>query len=125
MKKIGTQNAPAAVGPYSQAIEHNGFLYVSGQLPLDATTGEIVGENAAQQVRQCLANIKAIAEAAGVTLANTIKTTVLVTNLGEFAELNAVYSSFFGAPYPARVCYQVSALPKGAQVEVEAVIALV
>jgi 2-iminobutanoate/2-iminopropanoate deaminase len=124
MKKIQTAQAPAAIGPYSQAIAKDGFLFVSGQIPLDPTSGEIVGTNAAQQAEQCLKNMSAIAEAAGTSLSKTVKTTVLLTDLGEFAAVNDVYSQFFDEPYPARACYQVVALPKGARIEVEAVIAL-
>jgi 2-iminobutanoate/2-iminopropanoate deaminase len=124
MKKIETTQAPAAIGPYSQAIAKDGFLFVSGQLPLDPSSGEVVGTNAAQQLEQSLKNMSAIAEAAGTSLSKTVKTTVLLTDLGEFAAVNEVYGQFFHAPYPARACYQVVALPKGARVEVEAVIAL-
>jgi 2-iminobutanoate/2-iminopropanoate deaminase len=124
VKKIETQKAPAAIGPYSQAIEHNGFLFVSGQLPLDPADGTIVGSDAAEQIRQCLSNLAAIATAAGGSLATTVKTTVLLTNLDEFSAVNEVYGNYFQAPYPARACYQVAALPKGARVEVEAIIAL-
>jgi 2-iminobutanoate/2-iminopropanoate deaminase len=124
MKKIETTQAPAAIGPYSQAIAKDGFLFVSGQLPLDPSSGEVVGTNAAQQLEQSLKNMSAIAEAAGTSLSKTVKTTVLLTDLGEFAAVNEVYGQFFRDPYPARACYQVVALPKGARVEVEAVIAL-
>jgi len=124
MNKIDTPQAPAAIGPYSQAIAKDGFLFVSGQLPLDPTTGEIIGANAEQQIEQGLKNMSAIAEAAGTSLSKTVKTTVLLTDLGEFAAVNEVYGQFFHEPYPARACYQVVALPKGARVEVEAVIAL-
>jgi 2-iminobutanoate/2-iminopropanoate deaminase len=124
MQKIETAKAPAAIGPYSQAIAKDGFLFVSGQLPLDPSTGEVAGATAAQQVEQCLKNMSAIAEAAGTTLSKTVKTTVLLVDLGEFAAVNEVYSRFFGEPYPARACYQVVALPKGVRVEVEAVVAL-
>ena len=124
MTKIETMKAPAAIGPYSQAIAKDGFLFVSGQLPLDPSTGEIVGAAANQQIGQCLKNMGAIAEAAGTSLDKTIKTTVLLTDLAEFSAVNEVYSQFFIDPYPARACYQVVALPKGARVEVEAVIAL-
>lgn len=124
MKKIETTQAPSAIGPYSQAIAHGGFLYVSGQLPLAPETGSITGASGAQQIAQCLANIQAIAQAAGTSLANTVKTTVLLTDLSEFPAVNEAYGQFFSEPYPARACYQVVALPKGARVEVEAVIAL-
>ncbi|MGE9297201.1 MAG: RidA family protein [Puniceicoccales bacterium] len=124
MEKIETPNAPAAIGPYSQAIRHNDLLFVSGQLPLDPATGDIVGEDSASQIDQCLKNIRAIAEAAGSATAKVVKTTVLVTNLTDFPSVNEVYGRHFAAPFPARACYQVAALPKGARVEVEAVIAL-
>jgi 2-iminobutanoate/2-iminopropanoate deaminase len=124
MKKIQIANAPAAIGPYSQAIVKDGFLFISGQIPLDPATGELVGQDAAQQIEQCLKNLRAIAEGAGSSLAKTVKTTVLLTDLGEFAAVNEVYSQFFTEPYPARACYQVVALPKGARVEVEAIVAL-
>ena len=124
MKKIETPQAPSAIGPYSQAIAHGGFLYVSGQLPLDPASGEIVGDDAATQVVQCLSNIRAIAQAAGSDMSKTVKTTVLMTDLSEFPAVNDAYGKFFQAPYPARATYQVAALPKGARIEVEAVIAL-
>lgn len=125
MKRIETDQAPAAIGPYSQAISHSGFLFVSGQLPLDLVSGAIVGATVAQQTEQSLSNLRAIANAAGTNLANTVKTTVLLTDLSEFADVNEVYGRFFTDPSPARACYQVAALPKGALVEVEAIIALV
>ncbi|RQU47866.1 RidA family protein [Burkholderia cenocepacia] len=124
MKKIQTPEAPAAIGPYSQAIADNGFLFVSGQIPLDPKTGDVVGTSAAQQIEQCLKNMSAIAKAAGTSLRKTVKTTVLLTDLGEFAAVNDVYSQFFTEPFPARACYQVVALPKGVRVEVEAVISV-
>jgi 2-iminobutanoate/2-iminopropanoate deaminase len=124
MQKIATTKAPAAIGPYSQAIAKDGFLFVSGQLPLDPTSGEIVGTNAAQQLEQSLKNLSAIAEAAGTSLSRTVKTTLLLTDLGEFAAVNEVYGQFLCDPYPARACYQVVALPKGVRIEVEAIIAL-
>lgn len=124
MKAIETANAPAAIGPYSQAIAQDGLLFVSGQLPIDPASGEISGATGAEQVEFCMKNIAAIAEAAGTSIAKTVKTTVLVTDLGEFAAINEVYGRHFQAPFPARACYQVVALPKGARVEVEAVIAL-
>ncbi|RZF24503.1 RidA family protein [Paraburkholderia sp. UYCP14C] len=124
MKKIETALAPAAIGPYSQAIAKDGFLFVSGQIPLDPKTGEIVGADAAEQIQQSLKNLSAIAQTAGTSLKKTVKTTVLLTDLGEFGAVNEVYSQFFSEPFPARACYQVVALPKGVRVEVEAIIAL-
>ncbi len=122
MTPIDTPNAPAAIGPYSQAVRVGDLLFVSGQLPIDPATGAFAAEDAAGQMRQCLANIAAIATAAGTDISRTVKTTILVTDLGQFAQINEVYGAAFTAPYPARACYEVSALPKGAQIEVEAVI---
>ena len=124
MNPIITQDAPEAIGPYSQAIEINGLLFVSGQLPIDPETGAIVSNDPVQQTIQCLRNIQAIARSAGTDLDRTIKTTVLVYELARFQEINEAYASFFVAPYPARATFEVSALPKGAQVEIEAVIAM-
>lgn len=124
MNQVSTPNAPAAIGPYSQAIAHGDFLFVSGQIPLNPVSGEIEGSTAAEQIAVCISNIQAIAEAAGTTLQKTVKTTLLLTDLGDFAAVNEVYSKFFTAPFPARACYQVVALPKGAKVEVESIIAL-
>lgn len=124
IKEIHTTDAPGAVGPFSQAIKVGDLLFVSGQLPIDPATGEFNSDDAVAQAEQCLKNLAAIAAAAGTSLANTVKTTVLLTDLGKFADINAVYAGFFSKPYPARACYEVSALPKGAKVEIEAVIAL-
>ncbi|PLT90041.1 reactive intermediate/imine deaminase [Sinorhizobium medicae] len=121
---ISTSNAPVAVGPFSQAIKVGQLLFVSGQLPIDPATGEIVSEDPVLQLRQCLKNISAVAAEAGTNLATTVKTTVLITDMSKFGELNEEYATFFKAPFPARACFEVSALPKGAQVEVEAVLAL-
>lgn len=124
MNPVATPDAPEAIGPYSQAIEINGLLFVSGQLPIDPTTGAFVSEDPVEQAAQCLRNIQAIAQAAGTDLTRTVKTTVLVSDLSRFAQINEVYATFFTAPYPARATFEVSALPKGAQVEIEAVIAV-
>ena len=121
MKKvIATQNAPKAVGPYSQAIEVNGTLYVSGQIPVVPADGS-VPESIEDQSRQALKNLGAILEAAGMGYADVVKTTVLLADIADFAAMNAVYSEFFTGDKPARACFQVAALPKGVKVEVEAV----
>lgn len=124
LEEINTSEAPGAVGPFSQAIKVGNLLFVSGQLPIDPATGEFNSEDAIAQADQCLKNLAAIAAAAGTTLASTVKTTVLLTDLSHFAEINKVYAGFFAKPYPARACYEVKALPKGAKVEIEAVIAV-
>jgi len=124
IQEIHTNDAPGAVGPFSQAIKVGDLLFVSGQLPIDPATGEFNSDDAIAQAEQCLKNLAAIAAAAGTSLANTVKTTVLLTDLSRFAEINKVYAGFFSKPFPARACYEVSALPKGAKVEIEAVIAL-
>lgn len=121
---ISTDDAPGAVGPYSQAIKVGNLLFVSGQLPIDPATGEFNSANAVEQAEQCLKNMVAIANEAGTELSRTVKTTVLLTDLSDFAEVNRVYAGFFTTPYPARACYEVKALPKGAKVEIEAVIAI-
>ncbi|MBB4299453.1 2-iminobutanoate/2-iminopropanoate deaminase [Rhizobium leguminosarum] len=124
IEQISTTDAPGAVGPYSQAIKVGDLLFVSGQLPIDPATGEFNSANAVEQAEQCLRNLRAIAKAAGTELSKTVKTTVLLTDLGDFADVNRVYASFFSPPYPARACYEVKGLPKGAKVEIEAVISL-
>jgi 2-iminobutanoate/2-iminopropanoate deaminase len=122
---IDADGAPAAIGPYSHAVRAAGLLFCSGQIPLDAESGELVGESAAEQARQCLQNLQAVCAAAGTSLARAARLTVYMTDLGEFAAVNDVYGSFFeGAEPPARVAIGVAALPRGAQVEIEAVIAL-
>ena len=121
---VTTSNAPGAIGPFSQAIKVGNLLFVSGQLPIEPATGEFVSDDPVEQARQCLKNLAAIADAAGSGIERTVKTTVLLTDLSRFADINNVYATFFQKPFPARACYEVSALPKGAQVEIEAVIAL-
>ena len=120
---IHTEHAPAAIGPYSQAIQAGNTIYVSGQLPIDPATGEFAGADIAAQTRQSLTNIKAILEANGMTMANVVKTTVLLEDISAFAAMNAVYAEFFSEPYPARAAYQVAALPKAAKIEIEAIAA--
>lgn len=124
MKQISTQNAPAAIGPYSQAIEVNGFVYASGQLPIDPATGAFPEGGVKEQTRQSLLNVKAILEEAGLALSNVVKTTVYLADMGDFAAMNEVYSQFFAQPFPARSAIAVKALPKGALVEVEVVAAI-
>ena len=121
MKTISTANAPAAIGPYSQAVEVNGLIFVSGQLPIDPATGVLVEGDAKVVTRQSMNNIKAILEAAGSSMDKVVKTTVLVQDLGTFGDVNAAYGEFFGENAPARACFQVAALPKGAMIEIEAV----
>lgn len=123
MKQISTQNAPAAIGPYSQAIEVNGFVYASGQLPIDPATGAFPEGGVKEQTRQSLLNVKAILEEAGLALSNVVKTTVYLADMGDFAAMNEVYSQFFALPFPARSAIAVKALPKGALVEIEVVAA--
>ena len=118
---VKTDKAPGAIGPYSQAIVASGFLFVSGQIPLDPRTGELVEGGVGEQTRQVLKNIEAVLEEAGAGLEDVVKTTVYLTDLAAFEEFNSVYGEFFIEPYPARATIGVSALPKGALVEVDAV----
>lgn len=120
MKKvISTANAPAAIGPYSQAIVTGGMLFVSGQIPLDPATGAMVEGGIEAQTTRVLDNLKAIVEAAGTTLANAVKTTVYITNINDFGKVNEIYAGYFTENPPARVCVEVSNLPKGALVEID------
>ena len=121
MKQISTSNAPAAIGPYSQAIEVNGFVYKSGQLPIDPATGAFPEGGVQEQTRQSLLNVQAILAEAGLTLANVVKTTVFLADMGDFAAMNEIYAQFFTEPFPARSAIAVKALPKGALVEIEVV----
>lgn len=124
MKKvIFSANAPAAIGPYSQAIEANGFLFVSGQLPVDAQTGEFAPGGAAGQTRQSLENIRHILAEAGLSMANIVKTTVFLSDMSYFGEMNEVYAGYFEGSCPARSAVAVRALPKGALVEIECIAA--
>ncbi|MEA4966286.1 MAG: RidA family protein [Oscillospiraceae bacterium] len=118
---IFSKTAPAAVGPYSQAIDVGDFVFLSGQIPIDPTTGAIVEGGVPAQTRQIFSNIEAVLTAASLTLQNVVKTTVFMTDLGEFGTLNSVYAQYFPENPPARSCVEVSALPKGAQVEVEVI----
>ena len=121
MKQINTKNAPAAIGPYSQAVSSGGFIFVSGQLPIDPATGIFPEGGVEAQTRQSLSNIKSILEEAGSGLDKVLKTTVLLADMGDFAAMNGVYAEFFGTPYPARCAFAVKTLPKGALVEIECI----
>lgn len=121
MNKISTDKAPAAIGPYSQAIEHGGMIYVSGQLPIAPATGKFAEGGTKELTRQSMNNISAILEAAGSGMNKVVKTTIFVQDLGEFGAINEAYAEFFGETAPARACVQAAALPKGAQLEIEAI----
>jgi 2-iminobutanoate/2-iminopropanoate deaminase len=117
--------APDAVGPYSHAVKAGGLLFISGQIPLDPESGELVGDTPPEQARRCLENLSVIAAAGGCSLAeDSVKLTVYLTDIGSFADVNEVYDEFFNDQPPARVAYAVAALPKGAQVEIDAILAL-
>jgi 2-iminobutanoate/2-iminopropanoate deaminase len=117
--------APAAIGPYSHAVRAGGLLFCSGQIPLDPDSGELVGETPAKQAAQCLKNLEAVCAAAGASLHDAVRCTVYLTDFaGAFAEVNEVYGAFFSADPPARVAIGAAALPKGAQVEIDAIVAL-
>jgi len=120
-KAIKTDKAPAAIGPYSQAIAAEGLLFVSGQIPLDPATGAFAGEDIKTQTRQSLENIKAILSEAGYDMSDVIKATVLLQRIEDFAAMNEVYGQYFSEPYPARAAFAAAALPKGALVEIEVV----
>lgn len=121
---ISTDQAPAAIGTYSQAVRHGNTVYVSGQIPIDPATGEIVSEDFEAQARQVFTNLAAIAEAAGGSLGDALKLGIFLTDLGQFATVNKVMAEFVPEPFPARAAVEVSALPKGVQVEADAVLAI-
>ena len=123
MKAIATEKAPAAIGPYSQAIEANGFVYLSGQLPIDPATGQFPEGGIKEQTRQSLLNAQAILREAGLELGNVVKTTVLLSDIANFGPMNEVYAEMFQAPFPARSAFAVRDLPKGALVEIECIAA--
>lgn len=124
MKKvIQTDRAPKAIGPYSQAIRANGFIFVSGQLPLDPGTGEIAGSTIEEQTHQVLKNIKAILEAAGSSMAEVVKATVYLADMNDFAKMNTIYAQYFPEPYPARAAFQVARLPRDVRIEIEVIAA--
>ena len=119
MKSIHTNQAPAAIGPYSQAIEANGMIFASGQIPIDPATGQFVEGGIQEQTRQALTNARNILQAAGTDMENVIKTTVYLSDINNFAAMNEVYAQFFTEPFPARSAVSVKDLPKGALVEIE------
>ena len=122
MKKvISTSNAPAAIGPYSQAIETDGYVFTSGQIPINPATGEVEGKTIEEQTEQVMHNIGALLEASGLTFANVVKTTCFLADLNDFAAFNAVYAQYFPNEAPARSCFAVAGLPKGAKLEVETI----
>lgn len=121
MNAISTKKAPAAIGPYSQAIRVGNIVYTSGQIPLDPATGAFVEGGIKEQTRQALTNLKAILEEAGTSMDNVVKTTVFMANMDDFADMNAVYAEFFTEPYPARSAVAVKTLPKGALIEIEVI----
>ena len=118
---IHTNNAPAAIGPYSQAVKAGNLLFVSGQIPIDPATGAFAGEDIVTQTRQSLTNVQAILEEAGYTLADVVKATVLLADMADFAAMNAVYAQFFTTNCPARAAFAVKELPRGAKVEIEVI----
>lgn len=124
IKPINTDNAPAAIGPYSQAVIAGGMLYASGQIPLVPATGEIAGEDMATQTKQVLDNLQAVVEAAEGTMADVVKVTIYITDMTQFGVVNEIYGTYFSAPFPARACVQVSELPKGVDVEMDAIVQL-
>jgi 2-iminobutanoate/2-iminopropanoate deaminase len=123
-KTVDAAGAPAAIGPYSHAVSSDGLLFCSGQIPLDPQTGEIVGASPAEQAGRCLENLRAVSEAAGTTLERAVRMTIYMIDLAAFAEVNEVYGSFFAEEPPARVTVGVAQLPRGAQVEIDAIVAL-
>jgi 2-iminobutanoate/2-iminopropanoate deaminase len=121
---ITAPDAPAAVGPYSHAVRSDGFLFLSGQTPLDPATGTLVAGDVGEQTRQCLRNLEAVCAAAGASLRNAVRCGIFVTDMGTFAEVNTAYAEFFPDAPPARSTVGVAALPVGAQVEIDAIVAL-
>jgi 2-iminobutanoate/2-iminopropanoate deaminase len=121
---IEAQGAPAAIGPYSHAVRADGLLFCSGQIPLDPDSGEIVGSNAGEQARRCLESLAAVCDAAGGRLERAVRLTIYMTDLADFAQVNDVYASFFASEPPARVTVGVAQLPRGAYVEIDAIVTL-
>ena len=123
MKQIATNNAPAAIGPYSQAIQVGNFVFVSGQLPVDPATGEFAQGGIKELTRQSIPHIQHILKEAGLTMADVVKTTIFLADMADFADMNSVYAEFFQAPYPARSAVAIKTLPKNARVEIECIAA--
>jgi|TARA_B110000305_G_scaffold228318_1_gene277965 reactive intermediate/imine deaminase len=124
LEQVHSNMAPAAIGPYSQAIKAGPLVFLSGQIPLDPQSMEIISDDVVEQTHQVFKNLIAVAEAAGGSLSNAAKLTIYVTDLGDFAVINQIMAEYFSKPYPARATIQVSALPKGSRVEIDAVLAL-
>ena len=118
---VHTENAPAAIGTYSQAVQAGNTIYVSGQIPIDPAVGELVPGGIEEQTRRSLTNISNILSAAGYSMQDVVKTTVLLADIADFAAMNSVYAEFFTEPYPARAAFQAAAIPKGAKVEIECI----
>jgi 2-iminobutanoate/2-iminopropanoate deaminase len=121
---VDAAGAPAAVGPYSHAVKAGGLLFCSGQIPLDPESGELVGRTAGEQARQCLENLSKVVQAGGAELADAVRCTIYLTDMGDFAEVNDVYAEYVGSSLPARAAVGVAALPKGASVEIDAIVAV-
>lgn len=121
---VNAEGAPEAIGPYNHAVTANGLLFCSGQIPLDPASGEMVGETAAEQATRCLQNLEAVCEAAGTKLTSAVRLTIYTTQLDKFAEINEAYAEFFPDEHPARAAVGVAALPKGAIVEIDAIVSL-
>tara|TARA_B110000858_G_scaffold198432_1_gene264918 strand:- start:13739 stop:14122 length:384 start_codon:yes stop_codon:yes gene_type:complete len=124
LEQVHSDTAPAAIGPYSQAIKSGSLVFLSGQIPLEPASMEIVSDDIAEQTHQVFRNLIAVAEAAGGKLSNAVKLTIYVTDLSDFATVNEVMAEYFSEPYPARATIQVSALPKGSAVEIDAILSL-
>lgn len=120
-ESISTKDAPQAIGPYSQAVRSGNLTFLSGQIPIDPATGEVVTGSIADQTRQVLENLRAILKAANLEMSNVVKTTVYLTDLETFTEMNETYATFFSEPYPARATVEVSNLPKGVKIEIDAI----
>ena len=124
-KEIKTDNAPKAIGPYSQGIKVGSMLFTSGQIPINKESGEIVGNDIISQARQVFENLSAVLKAGGSSFSDVVKTTVYLKDLGDFTKINEIYATYFKAPYPARSCVEVSKLPKGALVEIDALAVII